>query len=48
MVEMLTLVKDWELGEARAQHTSEDKELEDTYFNQFLEEAPAAPTNAGP
>ncbi|WVZ97008.1 hypothetical protein U9M48_042575 [Paspalum notatum var. saurae] len=38
MVEMLTCIKDWEEGEARAQHTAEDKELEDSFSNLFLDD----------
>ncbi|WVZ96399.1 hypothetical protein U9M48_042039 [Paspalum notatum var. saurae] len=38
MVEMLTCIKDWEEGEARAQHTAEDKELEDSSSNLFLDD----------
>ncbi|WVZ93147.1 hypothetical protein U9M48_039153 [Paspalum notatum var. saurae] len=38
MVEMLTCIKDWEEGEARARHTAEDKELEDSFSNLFLDD----------
>jgi hypothetical protein len=38
MVEMLALVKDWELGDARLQHAVEDQELEDFLQNLFLDE----------
>jgi hypothetical protein len=31
MVEMLTLVKDWEQADARLQHGIEDHELEDAF-----------------
>ena len=39
MMEMLALVKDWELGDARLQHTVEDQELEDSFENLYLDEA---------
>jgi hypothetical protein len=32
MVEMLTCIKDWEEGNARTQHTIENKELEDSFY----------------
>jgi hypothetical protein len=38
MVEMLALMKDWELGDARLQHAVEDQELEDSFQNLFLDE----------
>jgi hypothetical protein len=31
MVEILSCIKDWEVGEARAQHAVEDKELEASF-----------------
>jgi hypothetical protein len=38
-VEMLTLLKDWELGEKREQHGAADtKEIEDAFQNLFLDE----------
>ena len=38
-VEMLTLLKDWELGEKREQHEAADtKEIEDAFENLFLDE----------
>jgi len=39
MVDMLALVKDWELGDARLQHTVEDQELKDSFENLYLDEA---------
>uniref|UniRef100_A0A0A9AXH3 HAT C-terminal dimerisation domain-containing protein n=1 Tax=Arundo donax TaxID=35708 RepID=A0A0A9AXH3_ARUDO len=36
MVEMLACLKDWEQGEARAQHNVEDKDLEDSFAELFL------------
>ena len=38
MVEMLALLKDWEQGDARMQHTVEDKELEAAFQDLFLDE----------
>jgi hypothetical protein len=38
MVEMLALVKDWELGDARLRHAVEDQEREDSFQNLFLDE----------
>jgi hypothetical protein len=37
MVEMLTLVKDWEKADARLQHDIEDPELEDAFENLYLD-----------
>jgi hypothetical protein len=37
MVEMLTLVKDWEQADARLQHDIEDPELEDSFENLYLD-----------
>jgi hypothetical protein len=36
-VEMLSCIKDWEAGGAGAQHAVEDKELEATYEEQYLD-----------
>jgi hypothetical protein len=36
-VEMLSCIKDWEAGDARAQQAMEDKELEETYEEQYLD-----------
>jgi len=36
-VEMLSCVKDWEAGDARAQHSVEDKELEATFDEMYLD-----------
>ncbi|CAO2176026.1 unnamed protein product [Urochloa humidicola] len=38
MVEMLTLVKDWELADARLQHDIEDPELEEAFENLYLDD----------
>ena len=38
MVEMLALLKDWEQGDARRQHTVEDKELEAAFQDLFLDD----------
>jgi hypothetical protein len=38
MVEMLALAKDWELGDARLQHDTEDQELEDSFENLYLDD----------
>ena len=35
---MLICVKDWELGEAGGQHTVEDKELEEYFKEQYLDD----------
>ena len=32
-------MKDWELGDARLQHTVEDQELKDSFENLYLDEA---------
>jgi hypothetical protein len=36
-VEMLSLLKDWEQGDARQQHNMEDKELEEKMANLYLD-----------
>jgi hypothetical protein len=36
-VEMLSCIKDWEAGDARVQQAMEDKELEETYEEQYLD-----------
>jgi hypothetical protein len=38
MVEMLLCIKDWEIGDARAQHSAQDKELEDAFEGLYLDE----------
>jgi hypothetical protein len=38
IVEMLTCIKDWEEGNARTQHTVEDKELEDSFSQLYLDD----------
>jgi hypothetical protein len=38
MVEMLLYMKDWELGDARAQHSVQDKELEAAFEGLYLDE----------
>ena len=37
MVEMLSLLKDWEAADARMQHTTEDKNLEESFKDLFLD-----------
>ena len=37
-VEMLTCIKDWELGARREQHKAEDTELEEAFKKLFLDE----------
>ncbi|KAL6635206.1 hypothetical protein ACP70R_027877 [Stipagrostis hirtigluma subsp. patula] len=48
MVEMLALVKDWEAADARLQHTVEDKELEEAFFNLFLDDQEPPSSSAAP
>jgi hypothetical protein len=36
-VEWLTCIKDWELAEARLQHSVEDKELEEEFEDLWLD-----------
>ena len=44
-VEMLTCLKDWELGEKREQHAVDNQELEDSFQNFYLDEdGPAGAT----
>jgi hypothetical protein len=38
MVEMLTCIKDWEEGNARIQHTVENKELKDSFSELYLDD----------
>lgn len=42
MVEMLLCMKDWELGEARGQHCTQDQELEDAFEGLYLDEPQGA------
>ena len=37
-VEILTCIKDWELGERRLQHAVDNQELEDSFKNLYLDE----------
>jgi hypothetical protein len=37
MVEMLSLLKDWETADARMQHTTEDKTLEESLRDSFID-----------
>jgi hypothetical protein len=37
MVEMLTCIKNWEAGQARAQHSVEDKDLEAPFRQLYLD-----------
>ena len=41
-VEMLTYIKDWELGEKKEQHVVDNQELEDSFQNLYLDEDEAA------
>ena len=36
-MEMLTCIKDWELGERRLQHAIDNQELEDSFKNLYLD-----------
>jgi hypothetical protein len=36
-IEQLILIKDWELGQQRAQHVVVDKEMEDYFKNLWLD-----------
>jgi hypothetical protein len=47
MVEMLTCVKDWEEGNARTQHTKENKELEESFFELYLDDEPIPVDTSG-
>lgn len=38
MVEILALIKDWEQGDARLQHTVDDTELEESFEDLYLDE----------
>jgi len=38
IVEMLTCIKDWELGERRLQHAIDNQELEDSFKDLYLDE----------
>jgi hypothetical protein len=37
VAEMLTLLKDWEDAEARMKHMADDKELEETFENRYVD-----------
>jgi hypothetical protein len=37
MVEMLSLLKDWEAADARMQHTTKDKILEESFRDLFID-----------
>nr|XP_034601120.1 zinc finger BED domain-containing protein RICESLEEPER 1-like [Setaria viridis] len=39
MVEILALIKDWEQGDARLQHTVDDTELEESFEDLYLDES---------
>jgi hypothetical protein len=41
MVEMLLCIKDWELGEARGQHCTQDQELEYAFEGLYLDDSRA-------
>ena len=38
IVEMLTCIKDWELGERRLHYVVDNQELEDSFKNLYLDE----------
>jgi hypothetical protein len=38
MVEMLLCMKDWELGEARGQHSTQDEDLEEAFEGLYLDD----------
>ena len=50
-IEMLSCIKDWELGKKRLQHAIDNQELEDSFKNLYLDEdesgATAGTTGAG-
>ena len=47
-IEMLTCLKDWELGEKREQHaTADNKELEEAFKNLYLDEDEGGAAVAG-
>ena len=47
-MEMLTCIKDWELGERRLQHVVDNQELEDSFKNLYLDkDADEAASTAG-
>ena len=37
-MEILTCIKDWEVGETRLQHTVDNQELDDSFKNLYLDE----------
>jgi hypothetical protein len=39
MVEILTCLKDWQMGDDRDQHSLENPELQDAFDNQYLDVA---------
>jgi hypothetical protein len=39
MVEMLLYIKDWELGEVRVQHCTQDQELEVAFEGLYLDDS---------
>ena len=41
-MEMLTCIKNWELGEKREQHVVDNHEMEDSFQNLYLDEDEAA------
>ena len=46
-VEMLTSIKDWELGEKRLQHDVDNQELEDFFENLYLDEDASRTASTG-
>jgi hypothetical protein len=39
MIEMLLCIKDWELGEARGQHCTQEQELEDAFEGLYFDDS---------
>jgi hypothetical protein len=47
MKELLTCIKDWEEGNAKTKHTFENKELEDSFSELYLEDEQVAVDTLG-
>ena len=46
-MEILTCIKDWELGERRLHHAVDNQELEDSFKNLYLDEDASGAAAAG-
>ena len=46
-IEMLSCIKDWELGKKRLQHAIDNQELEDSFENLYLNEDAFGAASAG-